>query len=431
MLAFSGLFLLCAPIGAQAPAPRDAQTRLLDRRVLAFFEGMDRSPERAPAELAALVGRHPSPLLDALSALQPGGPTPFAAPPAGGDGTEAILLAALERVPGQAVTPLIDARIAAGPVLSELFALCKALERCSDAATVPRAIALAEAAGAQLADERMQDVFEDALAAALVHPAEVHCLRRSWEDLPEEALAAAVRALAVARDPAALELATERLALDPDLTPELLSAIGTLGALGEPRARLAAADAVLWHLRRCQSPTEIQAVVVCLDRLGDDCAVPELLPLLESADEGVRRTVWRALCRLTGLGYPPEREPWEAWFGEEERWFDARAPELFAALDSPRLEEAVAAIQEISAHRLHREALVEVLAHALSDERRDVRLQACIAHQRLKRRSSLPWLEELRTDPDAVVSQAADRAVRAIKGVGQRGPGHSLGSARE
>jgi hypothetical protein len=413
MLAFAAWpLLLCAAV--QAPTPEGL--RSLDPRVLAFFQSGPGDAPTAPARLTALVGDAPAPLLDALTALQPGGPAPFAAPPAGGDDAAAVLVAALHGIPAARVLELVDARLAQPLELAELFALCKALGGRAAAESVVLALELAVAAGPRLGDERLQNAFEATLTTLLAPgTAGLPNLRRSWAKLPGEALAPAVRALAAAGDPAGLELVTERLAFDTELAPELLAAIGTLGARAEPRARLSAAESVLWYLRRCQSPAAIQGAVVCLGRLGDDGAVPELLPLLGSEDEGIRLTAWRALRSLTGLGYPPERESWEAWCREEERWFRSRAPKLFADLESTDLADVVTAIQEVSAHRLHREVLVEELSTPLSDERQEVRRQACIAHQRLGRRSSLPYLEELLADPDLQVRGAVERAIRSIE----------------
>src|SRR4030095_5408136 len=124
-------------------------------------------------------------------------------------------------------------------------------------------------------------------------------------------------------------------------------------------------------------PSTKREAALALGRVGDDGAVTSLIPLLEDPSSGVRDNAVWALQKITCLHFGSDVERWKRWSEAEAEWWARREAECAARLESGSAQEAIAAIREMSQHRLDRQALAKVLLPSLARPEAPVVLTAC------------------------------------------------------
>lgn len=124
-----------------------------------------------------------------------------------------------------------------------------------------------------------------------------------------------------------------------------------------------------------------------------------------------------ALQQLTGLRMPHDVQRWQRWYAGEEKFFHAEYDQCRQALHGPNDARAVAAIRELSRHRLRRHEIAEELGAALlgaPDTRRRLLCNAIEATGSLEGVGALLLTIE---DRDETTRAAAYKALVAITGM--------------
>ena len=151
---------------------------------------------------------------------------------------------------------------------------------------------------------------------------------------------------------------------------------------------------------------------LCAGRLEDAESAPRLVEMLEAGERAERDAALWALRRISALGLPDDTRPWRVWLAEESAWWVERWPDCLATLVDPDRARALAALDEIARHRLHRDDLARAVAEmggiddALAERR-------CVVLGALASRAGLSFLRECLRLGDEPVRCAAALAWRA------------------
>lgn len=222
-----------------------------------------------------------------------------------------------------------------------------------------------------------------------------------------------IRAAGHTPTPRTLDLFVDILGFEPCLDLTLLSQIGRM-TRGQPppfdehlRARV----------REYLSDPDRQLVrtaVMTLAELQDEDAIPQLIDMTKSGDAAFSGAAFLALERTAGLSLPRRTDRWLSWLATEQAWIIGAAPLLRAALEGDDLPRALAALTEISRHRLGRQRLAAAVAGLLVHEDRRVRLESCRTLRALGCIVARESLEQALQDDDPEVTAAAQSALRAL-----------------
>lgn len=257
---------------------------------------------------------------------------------------------------------------------------------------------------------------------------------------------AAIRGL-LGRDEFAYAVLAGRLhKVDDVLLPQLARALGDLGdleavpllekllgrteeldllvldALGRPSIQAAVlgegshARAVRPSLASTSQRVRRQAAV-SLGRLHDAPSASDLVDMLEDLDPGVRRAALEALQALAGTRWDSGPERWTDWLTSERTWLEERAGELAEQARSTEGGDAVAAIRELSSHRLYRDEVSALLAPGLRSSDDNIATATCLALMRIGAPRAVPDLVEALADPREPVRLAANQALARLTGL--------------
>jgi len=224
-----------------------------------------------------------------------------------------------------------------------------------------------------------------------------------------------VEALASQGSGAATRILADLLGRSPGLDPLLLARLAERGRLRESGAE-SVFESVRRYLKK-SDPMLVYAAVLACGHLGDDGAVETLIDLLAHADERLRRGVFVALRRISGLALGQDAARWTSWYRTETRWWEGEAEGLLLRIERGRGLEFVRAAREALEHRLFRDRIAEAFAQTLQRGGDEEVLLACRALEQLRSRLAVPGLIECLERDDPLVRRAAWKALRAITGV--------------
>jgi len=258
--------------------------------------------------------------------------------------------------------------------------------------------------------------FSAAMGAILARdPAALAQVRGLFSESPPGLASSIVEALASLRSSAATRILGDLLGRSPGLDPLLLARLAERGRLRESGTE-SVFESVRRYLKK-SDPTLVTAAVLACGLLGDDGAVESLIDLLDHTDERVRRGVFVALERISGLALGEAPARWTSWYQSETRWWEEKAEVLLLRIERGRGLEFVRAAREALEHRLFRDRIAEAFAQTLQRGGDEEVLLACRALEQLRSRLGVPGLIECLESDDSRVRAAAWKALRAITGV--------------
>ena len=173
-----------------------------------------------------------------------------------------------------------------------------------------------------------------------------------------------VRALGRGGRANALELLHDMARADESLLPLVISQVRSLGSCSDAGVNAQWGRTLQANLY-CEDEGLCRASILALGELSCYEAIPALLHVLESGDEGACTNATWALRRMTALGFGDNPERWKHWYEAERTWYDRDFPRLLHDLHTRDRARIVAAVRAISSHRYRRHDLAEGLAFAL------------------------------------------------------------------
>jgi hypothetical protein len=224
-----------------------------------------------------------------------------------------------------------------------------------------------------------------------------------------------VHALAEKGSLAAVEVLSHLLGKDKDLDLCLISAINRTSSTLAPPFDARIDEAVRAYLS-ASSEDLVREAALAAGRLEDSESLSMLVPLLSSANRGVRQNAHWSLKKISGLSFSSDARAWGAWLTVEESWLRDRAPALFARLETAERPEALKIVQEVARRRCSRHTLATELSRGTRHKDAEVRRLTCVALGQFRSRNAIPALLVCLDDPIPEVRIEAGRALRAVTG---------------
>jgi len=276
-------------------------------------------------------------------------------------------------------------------------------------------------------DPALAPPFREAVAAILRRDiTALFGVQSLLRNLPAASRLCMVHALADLATAPALGILSQRLGMEPLEDAILLNEI----ARAARSVPLPVEPAVLESLRphlRSENPILVRAAADAVGGLEDVESITDLIELLAHADSGVRQVAHAALCRITGVSFPPDGPRWRAWRDGEAKWFEKVAPHWIEDfLTGANLEKA-RAIAELSQHPLFRSEIAAVLQRSLLGEPDSIRRLGIGALRQLGAASATPFLEICAEDSDPAIAAEAKAALERIRRL--RAPAGALARA--
>lgn len=425
--ALAGLAGLAAPAGAQrlasaaqAPATiedarivaRDAASRLLrGARQPQTFDAQAATRGIAvlggpvvPALLAMLAERNVPAVEDlpeqGLSSLQ-----------------ESVVLAAIARIGAAPVEAALDPWLATETSVRTRSAALLALGEVAPADGLTRMLAIALTAEEKALDPKLEKALRRGVAGVLERSDRaLTLLEHNWRTGRPELIPALALAVGDTRDPQGVALLADILEWHPEQSLLLMSQIQVIGPSPMQSVNLELGR-MLAPLLRGDDARLASAALLTLAALRDEALVPRAIELLEGDSEALARDAHSALSRVTGVSFPPVRALWHNWHKGEVEWFSRDSRHAIDHLDSDKNEEIVAAIRELSQHRLYRAELVEALGEALAHPSPTIRVHVCRGLQQLGSEAAVPALVLALDDEDEQVRKSAWQALVDLTGL--------------
>jgi len=236
-----------------------------------------------------------------------------------------------------------------------------------------------------------------------------------FRSLRPELLAPAARCMAAGDPERGLSLLAGLLDVVPTMDGFLLAEIARLAA-DAPRP----VDAqVLTAVRMGLGSRDSNEVILAARALGvldDFAAFPRLIELVEHDDPRMSAAADEALEEMSGRVFRRNARAWEAWYAEESLWW-RRAASSLGAVDDPDPTVALAALREISGHRLNRHRLAEAVVVAVRRSEREVVLVACSILRSLDSTASVPVLAQAIERREPELRAAIHDVLRSITGL--------------
>jgi hypothetical protein len=379
---------------------------------------LERGPDALEADLARMGTPAIAPLFDVLAQ--------DAVPAEWGSGEADVALSADARAAvlgALAAMPLGSLRehlalVAAEPDRGErrVGAALAVLDRAGTARDVALCARLAAPLepGALVPRARRTEFERTLLAIAARDVGTGAALRGVFRELEPSLLAPAVRCIAAGSPAEAIELLASLLDRVAAIDGLLLVEIARVGAL-VPRP---IAGQVLAAVRPSLGSNDVNEVLLAARALGgldDFDAVPRLIVLLEANDERIREAADEALQRMTGRTFRSSARAWGTWYSAELEWWQG-ADRTLAQVKHADPAVALAALHQISGHRIHRHEIARAVATVLERPERELGLVACSILRSLASRAAVPALVRALAHGDADVAAAALKALRTLTG---------------
>jgi len=295
----------------------------------------------------------------------------------------------------------------------------RALELLSRIATseeVPYLALLAGGADGSAATTATEGAWRQALAEVLARDVRTFDdLAGHWVGTAEPLRAALLDAVVERGDPRGLGFLAWLAVNEPSTARDV--AAGLLRLV--PAAPLGGASTLQGAVVLLDSddPLVLQSASIALSRARVEGAVPGWIALLEHRSPGVRDAAHRALEHLSGLALGTEPGRWARWYEAETAWLAESADEAYAELASPETERVLAAVREITSHRLARDERAGALAALLEHDDPSLRLAGCRALAGTGSTAVLADLVEVLEDDADEVRTAARAALFALTGL--------------
>ena len=158
---------------------------------------------------------------------------------------------------------------------------------------------------------------------------------------------------------------------------------------------------------------EKRPAVLAMGELESPAAVASLISLLSEPGGVATDALW-SLHKITGMGFPADRERWSFWFREETRWRDQQSARVVDDLHGRNAAKAVVAVRALASHLLYRHANAVELARALEHSPEARKPMICAALQMLASERALPQLVSALSSQDKRVQEAARAALATI-----------------
>ncbi|MCP3917477.1 MAG: hypothetical protein GY711_18185 [bacterium] len=262
---------------------------------------------------------------------------------------------------------------------------------------------------------RIQDDLVATLAEILRREDASHArLSRLFREIPSVNQASLLEAVGDAPSPASMRFLAARLGESP-LDGLVLTQLGLVALdVATPLDEMSLVR-VRPFLRHETATTRSQAAQA-LGRLDDYGSIAGLIELLADEHAGTRRMAHWSLRSITAMTYSLEPNRWRMWFQNESRWWEERSPAVLERLNSRRVVDVVAAINEVAKKRLYRRELTPLLVPLLRDRDERIVRMACSALESLRAAGVEPDLVELLRHPEAGVREHAHRTLVRLTG---------------
>ena len=338
---------------------------------------------------------------------------------------QAAILTALENLGRGAVLPRWEERYQAPPEAGDRSAAllvlgavgeARDLERFWEVAQRPTSSPSDEQPPVELSRAELRDL-ESSLASLLRRdPGGFERLEDSWSSLPESWLDELVRAAGRTADPECLRLFADLFTWAPSEQRLIASQLPLVGPSDDLELNAELAGALRTLLVE-GSKEDVQAAALALAQLEEFSAVSDLVQLLEDPRPGVAGNAHAALVQLTARSLSSSAELWRRWLEDERRWLEREHDATVRRLGSREEHVQLAALKELSRHRLERHELAREASASLFSEHESVRVMAAQVLTELGSRWSSRELLLGLSDSSEAVRLACHAALVRITGV--------------
>jgi hypothetical protein len=314
-----------------------------------------------------------------------------------------------------AITAALQAAPPPGPDVALQRAALKAMEVAGTVRDFDLCLLAAKVLGEETFAPRTGELTAALDAIFARDPALIQVVQRSWLSIERRLRTPVARAVGNLGGDAALLFLAGLLERDDANAGMLLSQLGRASRGVSRETADDVADLARKYLNS-DTPGIVKETAVLLARLGDDAAVPDLIPLLGEESRGLTGNAYWALKEITGLTLPKDETVWEAWHSREREWWTRDSRQAFRAVANRDPAVAVAGVREVASHRLARHALALEIAPALRHDAPSVRSEAADALKRLGSNAVVYALQDALADPNANVRSRVRAALVALGG---------------
>jgi hypothetical protein len=327
---------------------------------------------------------------------------------------EELVQAGLRSLKRAAVMPIVEQHLAASSTSETRAGAITVLGLFGKSDDLRRIVGLATAQGEKPCDERTSTALTHAVASVLKNDAHAfEDLYRSTMWQQPAVVSAIIAGIGETRDSRGLSCLSELLVACPNLASEVLAQIQVVGPSFNRELDVECGTRALKYVEDA-SPSLSRSALLAVGTLEDERAIPALIALLDSEDEGLRADVWWSLRRISGKELPAQSVEWSRWYQAEDLWNTHERPRVLARLrdrDRALCSEAIRACMD---HRLYRHQLAPALGELV---RGADAARAVLAAQVLGELGSpvaIPWLNAAAEFDVSSVAQASRDALARI-----------------
>ncbi len=327
---------------------------------------------------------------------------------------EGSLRTQLGRLPRLVSTRIIDGE---GEGQRECLLALHTLERFGTATDVALLFALASPADPELPfDSRLASQLEHSLAAILSRDVSAWAgLTRTFPTLDERVTMIVLRAVSEAASPQAMDFLGALLGRDPSQDVIVLAQLGRVVEFLRAAPSQRTLDYVHESLGSLDPQVRREACLV-LGRLEDAQATAEVIELLVDEDPLVAETAYWALKRITGESLNGDVDRWRLWYDREQTWWQDEASGVLEALHGDDVARVAAALRAVVGHGLYRHELAAEVALELRHPNDAIVAQACAVLGVLRSRRVADELQLLLETASERVRPHAEAALVRIRG---------------